>query len=1013
MIGGVTRHLSSPMLIGRHQERAWLGDLLNDSRSDHVATILIGGEAGVGKTRLVNEFAERATVSGWRVLVGHCLELGENGLPFASIVEALRDLPDVLDSEGLARVLGSGRFEIGNLVPSLAEGYTSIGARPADEVSRARLFEFILAMLGRLAADTPLVLEIEDLHWADRSTRDLLRFLARNLRRGPIVIVATFRTDELHRRHPLVPFLAELGRLPRVERSDLPRLTGEETLAQLCGILGHAVAPDLARGIHERSDGNPFFAEELLAAAQAPAATGRSGLQPDLETLLNERIGRLTDATQAILGVAAVAGRDVSHVLLERIADLSDAKVLAALREAIDQQVLVLVESATHETRYSFRHALIQEAIYVRLLPTERLRLHRRIVDALLDGAGGDETAAALAAEVAHHADRAGDTTRALHWSVVAGDAATGVAAFAEAFFHFERALHDWTVVSEPEAISGISRAELLGRAAGTAAAVGEPATAAGLAGEAIDLLGTDGDAAQRAMLENRRFFSLWESGNLDGAAAAIELAVREIPTADAPEARIGLLVVLANARIHQSRYDEAEAAAREAHTEAERIGNARAAADAWASWGFALCFRGWEEAGIKQLREAMPVLAGSNDDQAWLATSNLACGLVFAGRHREAVDMLYERYEELRRDGTERRWGPMIVSALIDSLTALGRWDEVDRLLAGAALPDHDTLESAWLQQSAAELDVLRGEVDSARSRMEAAGRVIGVGPGSGRLDRLYMLRSNAAIAHAEGRWVDARRAIEDAIALSHDPQQEALLWWFFAFGARCGADEAEYARAHRRDHLAADAAAHAASLADLAIKTEIRAAAENRRAATLTGCACLATAEASRAQGRPDPAAWDAAARAFAGMEQPVDESYARFRQAEAMLALRGDRKEIATLLRAVYATAIDVGARPLATAAEALARRARISVVEDDRAAPAPAESDSWNLTSREREVLGLLALGLTNREIGERLFVTEKTASVHVSNILGKLGVPGRGAAAAIAVRLGLVPVEDPG
>jgi DNA-binding NarL/FixJ family response regulator len=1014
MIAGVARRLSSPTFIGRHQESASLGDRLDDRRSDSTATILIGGEAGVGKTRLVTEFAERAAAGGWRVLVGHCLELGESGLPFAPIVEAFRDLPDLLDPNVLARVLASGRAEIGNLVPTLADRSASAEARLADEATQARLYEFILAMIGRLAAEAPLVLEIEDLHWADRSTRDLLRFLARNVRRGPLLIVATFRTDELHRRHPLVAFLAELGRLPRVERSDLSRLRAEETREQLSSILGHPAPPDLARGIHERSDGNPFFAEELLAAAQAPnAAIGQSGLPQDLETLLGERLGRLTDATQAVLGVAAVAGRDVSHVLLERIADLSDAELLAALREAIEQQVLVLVESATHDARYSFRHALIQEAIYGRLLPTERLRLHRRIVDALLGGDGGDETAAALAAEVAHHADRAGDPTRALHWSVVAGEAATTVAAFAEAYLHLERALHHWSLVAEPEAVAGISRIDLLGRAAAAAAAFGEPALAAGLAGEAIELLGPDGDAEERAVLENRRFFCLWESGDLEGAATAIERAVREIPTADAPEARIGLLVVLANARIHQSRYDDAEAAAREAHAEAEHIGNARAAADAWASWGFALCFRGWEEAGIRQLREAMPVLARSNDDQAWLATSNLACGLVFAGRHREAVDMLYERYEELRRDGTERRWGPMIVSGLIDSLTALGRWDEVDRLLAGAALPDHDTLESAWLQQSAAELDVLRGDVDSARSRMEAAGRVIGVGPGSGRLDRLYMLRSNVAIAHAEGRWTDARRAIEDAIALSHDPQQEALLWWFFAFGARCGADEAESARAHGRDSLADDAAAHAADLADLATGTKARALAEDRPALTLAACARLATAEASRAHGRSDPAAWDATARAFAAMEQPIDEAYARFRQAEAMLATHGDRKELATLLRAAHAAATAVGARPLASDAQALARRARISLVDGAGAKPAGHEPDPWNLTEREREVLGLLELGLTNREIGERLFVTEKTASVHVSNILGKLGVPGRGAAAAMAVRLGLVPAGDSG
>ena len=1014
MIAGVARRLSSPTFIGRRQERAWLGDRLAERRADHLATLLIGGEAGVGKTRLVTEFAERAAASGWRVLVGHCLELGESGLPFAPIIEAFRDLPDLLDPDVLARVLASGRSEIGNLVPTLADGSARAEARPADEATQARLYEFILAMIGRLAAEAPLVLEIEDLHWADRSTRDLLRFLARNVRRGPLLIVATFRTDELHRRHPLVPFLAELGRLPRVERSDLARLSATETREQLSAILGHPAPPDLARGIHERSDGNPFFAEELLAAAQAPeAAIGRSGLPPDLETLLGERVGRLTDATQAVLGVAAVAGRDVSHVLLERIADSSDAELLAALREAIKQQVLVLVESRTHDARYSFRHALIQEAIYGRLLPTERLRLHRRIVDALLDGVGGGETAAALAAEVAHHADRAGDPIRALHWSVVAGDAATTVAAFAEAYLHLERALHHWSLVAEPEAVAGISRVDLLARAAASAAAIGEPAVAAGLAGEAIGLLGPEGDPRQRAVLQDRRFLYLWESGDLPAAAAAIEHALGEIREVEAPEARIRLITVLAHARIHQGRFREADVLSSQAHAEAERIGNDRATAEAVAMMGFSLCYQGSEEKGIAHLREAMGLLAelGDDQDQLWLAASNLEGGLGWAGRHREALDMLYAGYAQLRLDGTERRWGPMLVCGLIDHNVALGHWDEAARLVAGAALPDHETLQMVWLHQSAAELEVLRGEVDAARSRMQIAERLVGAGPGSSRVDRLFTLRAEVAVLHAEGRHGDARLAIEAAIGQSHDPEREAMLWGFFAFGARCAADEAEDARARARDDLAADAAAHAAHLADLATGTEARALAEDRPALTLAACARLATAEASRAHGRSDPAAWDATARAFAAMEQAIDEAYARFRQAEAMLATHGDRKEIATLLRAAHAAATAVGARPLASDAEALARRARISLVDDAIATSARHKPDPWNLTEREREVLGLLALGLTNREIGERLFVTEKTASVHVSNILGKLGVPGRGAAAAMAARLGIVPAES--
>jgi DNA-binding CsgD family transcriptional regulator len=1018
MIAGVTRRLSSPTLIGRQRERAWLADQLADQRSDRIATILIGGEAGVGKTRLVTEFAARAAADGWRVLVGHCLELGESGLPFAPIVEAFRDLPVLLEPDVLVRVLGPGRSEIANLVPTLAEGSHPPEARPADDATHARLYEFILAMVGRLVAEAPLVIEIEDLHWADRSTRDLLRFLTRNLRRGPLLVVATFRTDELHRRHPLLPFLAELGRRPNVERSDLSRLSAEETSEQLSAILGHPAPPGLAREIHQRSDGNPFFAEELLAAAQAPQPEiGQLGLPPDLETLLGERVGRLSDTTQAVLGVAAAAGRDVSQRLLDRIVDRPHPAVLGALREAIDQQVLVLTEEGASHPRYRFRHALIQEAIYGRLLPTERRRIHRRIVDALLDGGDDGDTAAAHAAQVAHHADRAGDAPRTLRWSVLAGDAATSVGAFAEAYLFLDRALHHWSLVSEPESVAGLSRTDLLGRAAAAAAAVGKPAVAAGLASEAIELLGLDGDPEQRAGLEEQRFLYRWESGDLSGAAAALETAVGESTNDDASNARVRLLIALAHARCQQGHYRDAETSARQARVAAEAIGNRRAVAEARAMLGFALCYQGWEEAGIDDLRAAMVELArlGNDQDQLWLAASNLEGGLGWAGRHREALDMLRDGYDRLRREGTERRWGPMLGAGLVDHLTALGRWSEAGQLLVGAALPDQETLQVAWLHQSAAELDVLRGDVASAKARLEIAQRLVGVGPTASRVDRLFMLRSEVNIAHADNRHAEARRAIEEAIDQSDDAEREALLWWLFAAGARCAADEAEIARAFRNAEGAAAAAIKAATLANLAVQTESRAALEDRAAPALTAGARLAVAEAGRAGGRSDPLAWDASARAFAAMEQPVDEAYARFRQAEAMLGSRLDRKEIATILQAVHTSATAIGARPLAADAAALARRARISLerAEGTRVKDKEPQPDRWHLTHREREILGLLALGLTNREIGGRLFVTEKTASVHVSNILGKLGVPGRGAAAAMAVRMGLVPAEDPG
>jgi DNA-binding CsgD family transcriptional regulator len=329
--------------------------------------------------------------------------------------------------------------------------------------------------------------------------------------------------------------------------------------------------------------------------------------------------------------------------------------------------------------------------------------------------------------------------------------------------------------------------------------------------------------------------------------------------------------------------------------------------------------------------------------------------------------------------------------------------------LAAEAAFPDGENRMTAWFHECVAELEVLRGNLDRARSEIEIAEGV--VGPGASALDRIYMLRSVTAIARAEGRHADVRKAIDEAIGQSRDPERDAPLWWLFALAARSAADHAEAARAHgpHEEAEAADALDYAERMRERLSRISETAADEGWPAPTLTAYARHAAAEASRAAGRPEPALWAMTGDAFASLEQPIDEAYARFRQAEALLAANGERKEVAALLRGAHATAVRIGARPLAADAVDLARRARISLVEG--AGTPEREADPWNLTEREREVLALLAIGLTNREIGERLFVTEKTASVHVSNILGKLGVPSRGAAAALAARLSILPRDE--
>ena len=236
------------------------------------ATVLVGGEAGVGKTRPVAEFTAALPGPGARVLAGGCLELGADGLLFAPFTAVLRDLVRDLGAE-----------------------------------ARARLFEQVLVLLERLAEPTPVILVIEDAHWADRSSRDLLAFLVRNQRAlGHVLIVVSYRSDELHRTHPLRPLIAELTRIDWVERMDLPRLTRREA-GELTGrILGRAPGPAYVDRRYRRTEGNPFFLETLLDCSGD--GTGELQLPDSLRDLLLISVQKLPEESQEVLRVASAGG---------------------------------------------------------------------------------------------------------------------------------------------------------------------------------------------------------------------------------------------------------------------------------------------------------------------------------------------------------------------------------------------------------------------------------------------------------------------------------------------------------------------------------------------------------------------------------------------------------------------------------------------------------------------------------------------------------------------------------
>ena len=243
MDNGAVRRVSSPTFVGRAEQLASFDHALARAAQGEPGALLVAGDSGVGKSRLVDECAERARAAGARVLTGDCVELGEGELPYAPIVAALRELRRELGADAFGELAGAGR-------PSWAGCCPRPATRPPPPPTRSSPRPACSRRCSPCSAgwrsEAPLVLVIEDLHWADRATRDFLSFLLRSARRERLVLVATYRADELHRRHPLRPFLAEAERLDGVERVELRPFSRLELVAQLTGILGSH--PDAARG---------------------------------------------------------------------------------------------------------------------------------------------------------------------------------------------------------------------------------------------------------------------------------------------------------------------------------------------------------------------------------------------------------------------------------------------------------------------------------------------------------------------------------------------------------------------------------------------------------------------------------------------------------------------------------------------------------------------------------------------------------------------------------------------
>ena len=1012
IIAGMSARVSSPVFIGRLDELEVLRAALRRAVDGQSGATLLAGEAGVGKTRLVSEFAELARTEGAEVLQGGCILLGDGALPYAPVIEAMRGLVRRTDAADAEAVFGQGRSELARLVPDLGPVAEGGPAGMSLDSAQGRLFELLLGVLERLAARAPVLFVVEDLHWSDRSTRDLLGFLVRNLRGAPVMLLLTYRSDELHRRHPLLPFLAELGRAPGVERVELQPFDGGESASQLRAIAGHELNPTLLASIHARSGGNAFFAEELLLAA---GEDGQTELPATLRDVLLARIAHLAEPTQEFLRVASAAGQRVDPALLAAALAMGGMALYDALRESVAHQVLIPDPTAGIE-RYAFRHALLQEAIYDDLLPGERNRLHAAFARTLEASSASDAT---HAAELAYHWYAAHDLPRALAATVAAGRAAEVAYAFHEALAQYERAIDLWDHVPDAEVHAGRDRIDLLATSAGVAR-FHEPARAVAHIQTAIRLVDEAADPVRLGLLKERLGRYAWIAGQGELAQQAHRTAMRLIPADPPSEARARALAGLAQIVMLGGRFADAGVLAEEALTLARAVGARDIEGHALNTRGLSIAVGGGIDEAIEDMRTAVAIAEEVElVDDIGRAHANWTWIYDVAGRLEEAIVQVEAGVAISERLGLMRFFGTHLLCNAGDYLYRLGRWDESERAVRRAEEHGPIGINLILVEELLGRLAMARGRFDEAATHLqplarlaERAADVQFIGP---------VQASLAELALWQGRPDDA--ALIAATALRQiDFTPEVKIGELYALGLRANADAAEIARVRRSPDRVAEAVAAGDLVRDAIRRRHAETVASRPGFETLSETwVLLCEAEATRLHRRADPAAWVASGRAWERLGRPYHVAYARWREAEARLAARGDRELAERALRGAHAIAARLGAEPLEREIAALAARARLdlgsgaSAMADQRneTALAPDEAASFGLTAREREVLALVALGRTNRQIGDELFISENTAGVHVSNILGKLAVTGRGEAAAVAYRLGLVePVREP-
>jgi DNA-binding CsgD family transcriptional regulator/tetratricopeptide (TPR) repeat protein len=988
--------------VGRGRELARLQRALGgDAR-----LVLVVGDAGVGKTRFAGEGMRRAAAGGMVCVLGGCLPLAGE-LPLLPVADALGELSRLEHGELLEGALGKVpryvRAEAARLLPQLEVGEPGRGGR-GEGWQRERLFAAVAELLGAAAGPGGLVVVIEDVHWADGATLDCLTYLARAAGAGGLRLVVTCRSDEVPLDAQVAGWLADMRGGSGVEEIGLGPLSRGEAAEQIAGLVGAEPPGQFADDLYARAEGNPFFTEQLVAAALAGAAGGvlspPAGLPDRLAELLAARVDGCGSAARAVLAGLAVAGRPLAEDLLCEVTVLDLDAVRGALRELAAARLLA---ASTSDGAHRPRHALLAEAVAAGLLPGERVVLHEQTARAL--AAAGDEM---LAADVAGHWAAAGRPAEELPARVAAAGAAERVFGYAEAAAHWLRAIElcqATPAAGEAARLAAIDVPRLYVRAVDALALSGDGVRAGAVAEEAYRRFTDYPEPATAAVIHHRaahfRSFEAPAAG-LPLIKEALRLFGQAPPSADHAEAWMDygqLFMFHAEGRL------EAGLTAVNRALEIAEAAGATAVISRCQPHLAAFAFdRGEVEEGFTTVHVGRALAQDAREDQALLGLAIIESdALVKLGRFDDAAQAALRGLQAARQSGLGASFdADLLVANAAEALLARGRTGEaatlIDPLTSG--LPDRDHW---FVHQSRAEIDLLRGDIEAANRRREQIKACFGQ---IGSIDNAREAGQRAAeLALWAGRPSDAVRETRRVLALFTAADLTIYCGRLLVAGMRACADLAEQAQARRDENATQDAVAAADELVSWVDQMAGAPFADHPLLAAIPAERATWDAERTRLAGASDPAAWSAAAKTWEDLGCPHRTAYAWWRHAEAQLAA-GLPRTAATALPAAAAAAD--GHAPLLAQIRALAQRARIPLDSPpDAVTEAPPDALApYGLTERELAVLRLVAAGRTNAQIGAELYISPKTAGVHVTNILRKLGVSNRVQAAALAERAGL-------